>query len=99
MIKIMKESCVFKTPQGIGIMGTYPDLDMNSSKEKLEEMNNNLKNLKFITYKNQSGEFEKLKVEGLELASTLVGGFNIGILLGNIDLPEEIKEGTPIYRA
>ena len=99
MIKIMKGFNKFETPQGIAIMGTYPDLDLNSSKEKLEEMNNNLKDLKFIVYKNQTGGFEKLEVKGLEIASTLVGGFNIGILLGDINLPEGIKEDTPIYKA
>ena len=99
MIKIMKGFNKFETPQGIAIIGTYPDLDLNSSEEKLEEMNNNLKNLKYIVYKNQTGNFEKLKVKGLEIASTLVGGFNIGILLGDIDFPEDMKEDTPIYKA
>lgn len=99
MIEIMKGFNKFETPQGLVIMGTYPSLNMNSPKEKIEEMNNNLKDLKFIAYENQTGSFEKLEVKGLELASTLVGGFNVGILLGRINLPEEMKEGTPIYRA
>ena len=50
----MKGFNKFETPQGIVIMGTYPDLDLNSSKEKLEEMNNNLKDLKFIIYENKA---------------------------------------------
>lgn len=98
MIKIIKGFNKFETPYGIGIMGTYPNLDMNSPKEKFKEMNDNLKDLKFIAYKNKSGNFEKLEIKSLELAPTLVGGFNVGILLGHIDIPGDMKEGTPIYR-
>lgn len=99
MIKILEKTEILHTPKGVAIGGAYSKSDAKRPLiEVLEEMGKKLNNMNRICYKTNAGNYNYLDVQDIQYNTSVGDGVNLFLLLGNINVPEEIKEGTPIYR-
>lgn len=101
MKALIRVSGVYETPMGWAISGSNPariDTKEAFISQKFEDPKRNSNPLEQIAYKDSAGNLKKLKIEKFEVTSNMSNTHTFNILLGNIDVPEEIKEGTPIYR-
>ena len=100
MIEIMTIGDIIKTPKGIVIGGKLSSSDETQPLEKsLEDMSEKTKNMDSIAYKDEKGNYRKILVKDSQFTTSVRDTINLFFLLGNITLPEEIKEGTTVYRA
>lgn len=100
MIEIMTVGDIIKTPKGIVIGGKLSSYNgVQSLQESLEEMSKKPKNMSFILYKDRTGNYNKILIKDSQFTTSVRDTINLFFLLGNIDLPQEIKEGSTIYRA
>ena len=101
MKKLIRVSGVYETPMGWAISGSNPariDTKEDFINQEFEDPRKNSKPLEFIAYKDSFDNLKKIKIEKFEMTSNMSNTCTLNILLGDISLPEEIKEGTPIYR-
>ena len=101
MKALIKVGGIHETPMGWAIRGSNPvNIDMKEEfiSQEFEDPRRNSSPLEYIAYKDSTGSLKKLKIEKFEVTSNMSNTYTFNILLGNIDVPEEIKEGTPIYR-
>lgn len=100
MIEIMTIGDVIKTPKGIAIGGKFSSSNEAQPLEKsLEDMSEKTKNMNFIVYRDKNGNYSKILIKDSQFTTSVRDTINLFFLLGDITLPEEIKEGTIIYSA
>ena len=90
---------IIETPKGIAIGGKFSSSNETQSlEESLEDMSEKTKNMDSIVYRDKHGNYSKILVKDSQFTTSVRDTINLFFLLGNVSLPEEIKEGTPIYR-
>ena len=102
MRALIKVEDVIETPMGWAVTGTNPtraDLKQNLVSGEFEDLQKNSNPLEFIAYETKSGNMQKLRIKDFEMTSNMSNTSTLNILFDEIPLPEEIKPGTPIYRA
>ena len=100
MIQIMTVGDILKTPKGIAIGGKFSSSNGTQSfEESLEDMSEKTKNMHSIIYRNKNGNYSNILIKDSQFTTSVRDTINLFFLLGDISLPEEIKEGTPIYRS
>ena len=96
MMELIKINFLVDTPKGKAIWGDFVG-NQNSKDDTISELNHRIRNIENIAYQDKSGKFRNLKIEDIEINFSIGDKANIAFLLGDIKLPEEIKEGTLIY--
>ena len=98
MIKILEKTEAINTPKGVAIGGAYSKSDGKRRLiEVLDEMGKKLEGVTRIYYKSYTGHYQHLNIEDVQYNTSVGDGVNLFFLLGQIDLPKEIQEGTAIY--
>ena len=99
MIEILSSFETLNTPRGLAICGAYSPSDgTRPLTEVLSEMTEKLKDLKYISYQTDSGNYQNLLVEDLEFTTSIGDGINLFFLLGKINLPPDLTPEKTIYR-
>ena len=97
-MELIKINFLVDTPRGKAIWGDFVS-NQDSKDATITELNRRIKNIETIAYQDKSGKFQNIKIKDIEINFSISDAASIAFLLGNIELPEEIKEGTIIYRA
>ncbi len=99
MIEILSSFETLNTPRGLAICGAYSQSDgKRPLTEVLSEMTEKLKDLKYISYKSNSGNYQNLLVEDIQFTTSIGDGINLFLLLGHINLPSDLTPEKTIYR-
>ena len=99
MIELLSSFETLYTPRGIAICGAYSKSDGKRPLSVcLEEMAEKIKDLKYISYQTDSGNYQNLVVEDIEFTTSIGDGINLFLLLGHISLPSDFTPEKTIYR-
>lgn len=88
---------ILDTPQGIALAGAYSSVQ-TSVGNVLKEVNQHLEGIKSIEFKDSLGKIVTLPVEKVQYTISIEDRVNIFLLLGHVEIPNNLVPGTPIYR-